>query len=84
MMVAKLVLQKNLKNKVLRRQDAPITYDMNASIYIWKRDYLINSNNLFSENTSLYIMPEERSIDIDNQLDWDIVEFLIKKEKISD
>ena len=57
-----------------------ITYDMNASIYIWKRDYLINSNNLFSENTSLYIMPEERSIDIDNQLDWDIVEFLIKRK----
>ena len=64
----------------MRRQDAPITYDMNASIYIWKRDYLINSNNLFSENTSLYIMPEERSIDIDNQLDWDIVEFLIKRK----
>ena len=71
---------KKMNNKILRRQDAPITYDMNASIYIWKRNYLINSDNLFSKNTSLYIMPEERSIDIDSQLDWDIVEYLIKRK----
>lgn len=71
---------KKLDNSIKRRQDAPITYDMNASIYIWKRNALMSSNNLFTKKTSLYIMPEERSVDIDSQLDWDIVEFLIRKK----
>jgi CMP-N,N'-diacetyllegionaminic acid synthase len=59
-----------------RRQDAPKVYDMNASIYIWKRESILNSNSLFTKNTSLYVMPEERSIDIDTDLDWKFVQFL--------
>ena len=30
---------KKLKKYVIRRQNAPKTYDMNASIYIWKRKF---------------------------------------------
>ena len=26
-------------NNILRRQDTPKTYDLNASIYIWKRKH---------------------------------------------
>ena len=59
-----------------RRQDAPKVYDMNASIYIWKRESILSSNSLFTKNTSLYVMPEERSIDIDTELDWEFVQFL--------
>ena len=29
---------KKLKKKILRRQDAPKVYEMNASIYIWKKN----------------------------------------------
>lgn len=61
------------------RQNAPQVFDMNASIYIWKREALLNYNTLFVEKTSLYIMPEERSVDIDTQLDWDFVEYMIEK-----
>jgi CMP-N,N'-diacetyllegionaminic acid synthase len=60
-----------------RRQDAPEVYDMNASIYIWKCQALLESNTLFTEKTSLYVMPAERSIDIDTELDWDFVEFIM-------
>mgnify|MGYP001280574908 CR=1 FL=1 len=63
------------------RQNAPQVYDMNASIYIWKREALLNCNTLFVEKTSLYIMPEERSVDIDTQIDWDFVEYIIGKSK---
>ena len=31
-----------------------------------------------ADNTSLFIMPEERSIDIDTELDFEIVKFLMK------
>lgn len=76
----KVALSKQLDGTVLRRQDAPKSYDMNASIYIWKRDAILNENSLFLEKTGLYVMPEERSIDIDNELDFEFVEFLMRKQ----
>jgi len=75
----KVTLSKTLETSVVRRQDAPKSYDMNASIYIWKKDTILNENSLFLENTGLYIMPEERSIDIDTELDYKFVEFIMKE-----
>ena len=73
------MLSKKLDKGVARRQDAPKTYDMNASIYIWKRDSILGDDSLFGNKTGLYIMPEERSIDIDTELDFEFVEFLMGK-----
>jgi len=73
---------KELRNPPVRRQDAPEVYDMNASIYIWKRKILATNNSIFNEHTSLFIMPEERSVDIDTQLDWDFVEYITKNKTI--
>lgn len=73
----KISVSKKLDTTILRRQDAPKTYDMNASIYIWKRNTILNENSVFLENTGLYIMPEERSIDIDSELDFKFVEFMM-------
>ncbi len=75
----KVSLSKTLDDKVLRRQDAPKSYDMNASIYIWKRDVILNEKSLFLKKTGLYVMPENRSIDIDTELDYKFVEFLMKE-----
>jgi CMP-N,N'-diacetyllegionaminic acid synthase len=76
----KVALSKKLDSNVIRRQDAPKSYDMNASIYIWKRDIILNENSIFLDNTGLYVMPEERSIDIDSELDFEFVEFLMRKQ----
>lgn len=76
----KVALSKKLSDGVVRRQDAPKSYDMNASIYIWKRDVILNETTLFLEKTGLYVMPEERSIDIDTELDFKFVEFLMRKQ----
>lgn len=75
----KVALSKQIEASVVRRQDAPKSYDMNASIYIWTREALLNQRGLFCENTGLYVMPEERSIDIDSELDFKFVEFLMAK-----
>lgn len=72
-------LCKRIDQKILSRQQSPIVFDMNASIYIWKRNYLLNSNNLFSNKTSFYEMPFDRSIDIDDLDDLKIVKLFIKK-----
>jgi len=71
---------KELQSPPVRRQDAPAVYDMNASIYIWKREALLECETLFTEKTSLYVMPERRSIDVDTELDWELVEFIIGKK----
>lgn len=61
----------------VRRQDAPACFDMNASIYVWRREVLFESSSIFNPDTRLYVMPEERSIDIDSELDFRLVEFLM-------
>ncbi len=75
----RVYLSKTLDSSIVRRQDAPASYDMNASIYIWKRDFILNQKSIFLDNTGLYVMPEERSIDIDTELDHKFVEFIMKE-----
>lgn len=72
-------LCKSLDVAVVRRQDAPKCYDMNASIYAWQRDVLLSSSSIFNDDTLLYVMPEERSIDIDTELDFEFVKFIMGK-----
>tara|TARA_A100001015_G_scaffold313884_1_gene422106 strand:- start:3191 stop:3868 length:678 start_codon:yes stop_codon:yes gene_type:complete len=66
------------KNRIYNRQQAPVTYDMNASIYLWKRDFLFKSYNLFNKKTSVYFMPQDRSVDIDSNFDFKFVKFLLE------
>lgn len=75
----KVFVSKKLDKTILRRQDSPKTYDMNASIYIWKREVILTQDSVFLDNTGLYVMPEERSIDIDSELDFEFVEFMMRK-----
>ena len=79
------VFKKNNKVYLLKktksyfsRQKAPKVFDMNASIYIWRRNILINNNSLFLKNTHTYEMPEERSIDIDTEFDLKVAKLLIE------
>ena len=53
------------------------TYDLNASIYIWRRSHLL-IKKLLNKDTALFMMPPERSIDIDDEFDLKIVKNLKK------
>ncbi len=77
----KLSLVCRLKKKIVRRQDAPKVYDLNASIYIWSRKNILNSKNLISNKTVFFEMPYDRSIDIDDSLDFQIVKQLLKNKR---
>lgn len=72
-------LVKKTSKEVVARQKSPVVYDMNASIYIWKRDKLLKSRNLLQKSLSIYEMSQEKSMDIDTKLDLRINELLIKK-----
>lgn len=59
-----------------RRQDTPECFDMNASVYAWRRDVLFETGEIFAEDTRLYVMPRERSIDLDDHLDAVMIDLL--------
>lgn len=63
----------------VRRQDAPEVFDMNASIYVYKRDYLLDerNNTAISSSSTIWEMPEYSAFDIDNETDFQLVEFLV-------
>ena len=75
--------RQNIDGTIVRRQDAPPCFDMNASIYAWWRDSLLKARHVIQSSTRLYVMPEERSVDIDSELDFRWVEFLMNDEQKS-
>ena len=55
------------------------TYFINGAMYISTREFILDKKDFYGEETLGYIMPEERSVDIDNYIDFDWAEFLIKR-----
>lgn len=66
---------------IVRRQDAPKVYEMNASIYVFSRKALFKKMKLLNKKTSIFFMPRNRSIDIDDIYDLNLVKLLIKDDK---
>lgn len=72
-----VAVSKQPEDAVLRRQDAPRCFDMNGSIYVWRRAALLEDQVVFFPSTILYEMPPERSIDVDSEFDFRSVEWLM-------
>jgi N-acylneuraminate cytidylyltransferase/CMP-N,N'-diacetyllegionaminic acid synthase len=72
-------LSKSANPPITRRQDAPRCFDMNASIYVWRAAPFLAQPAVFYPDTRLFEMPEERSIDIDSDLDFALVELLLRQ-----
>lgn len=64
--------------KITNRQQLPKYYQLNGSIFISTPE-IIHKRTWYGERSFAYVMPQERSIDIDNQLDLEFVRFIIKK-----
>jgi len=73
------IVCKNKKN-ISSRQHAPKVYDLNASIYIWKRSKLLKSKNLINKHTGFFKMKAEKSLDIDTDLDFKIVKYILENK----
>lgn len=74
-------LEDFMPSSISRRQDYRKTYYPNGAIYVFKKD-LILQRNYYSENTYAYIMPRNRSVDIDYQEDFDYIEYLMSNNKV--
>ena len=47
-----------------------------------EHNFLIKEKKFIASNTIGYVMPPERSVDIDNTIDWMWAEFLMIRTKI--
>lgn len=75
-----LSLENFLKPKDnLRRQDLEKFYRINGAIYISCVTNYLNTLNFYGSRSKAYIMEREKSIDIDTELDFNFVEFLLSK-----
>ena len=72
---------KQSNQELVRRQESPECFDCNASIYVWNRQSLFSLESVVAPRTAIYVMPEERSRDIDSALDFEIVEFLLRRKE---
>lgn len=62
-----------------RRQDLEIIYKPNGSLYITSIVNLSKNNGFYCKKIVPYIMPTERSIDINEEIDFKLAELLFKK-----
>lgn len=61
-----------------RRQDSDKYYRLNGAIYIVSTAELFRDTYFYREGSYAYVMPNERSIDIDTEMDFMYADFLMK------
>lgn len=57
-----------------RRQDLPQAYSINGAVYVARVDWLRKTGTFIAEETLGYVMPRERSIDLDTEQDLEAIE----------
>lgn len=62
---------------IVRRQDAPKVYSLTPAAYVIKKSALYAYEHWSNAKCKIYEMPRERAVDIDTEIDFKIVEFLI-------
>ena len=62
-----------------RRQDLPRAYKRSAAVYAMRRDLIMIDGRLYGDHIVGYEVPRERSIDIDDELDWLQAEYMWRK-----
>ena len=62
------------------RQQLSTAYVLNGALYLATRSFLLRERSFIGPDTLGYVMPFERSVDIDTPLDWQWAEFLIEKK----
>ena len=64
----------------LRRQDLPEAYVLNGAMYAVETNWFISKLALVSDETGGFVMPSERSVDIDDWADLAIAENLLRDD----
>ncbi len=63
------------------RQEAPAVFDVDTVAYAARPDFILEAETLLGGRTTAVVVPEERSIDIDTELDFAVAEFLFLRRQ---
>ncbi|MFA5101482.1 MAG: acylneuraminate cytidylyltransferase family protein, partial [Candidatus Omnitrophota bacterium] len=67
-----------LKRSNKNRQELPVFYRPNGAVYATSIERLLKNGGFVCPKTVAYIMPAERSVDIDTRLDFELAALLMK------
>ena len=71
---------KQTATPIVRRQDAPLVYSLTPAAYVVKRAALYDYAHWSQARCKIHPIPRERAVDIDTELDFKIVEFLMNEK----
>lgn len=75
-----LKICKKLPSTIVRRQDAPPVYEHVASIYVLSPEYIRSASYLLDGHTEGYDIGSEKSLDVDSDFDFLLIEYLMKRK----
>jgi CMP-N,N'-diacetyllegionaminic acid synthase len=64
--------------KVERRQDLEPAYSLNGAIYLARRAHLLETQTFYGPKTYAYVMPPERSLDVDTPWDLHVCDLILR------
>ena len=68
------------KQPVATRQELPPCYEINGALYVVAADWFRQSQVFVDDDTLAFVMPRERSVDIDTPEDFALAERLLRGE----
>jgi CMP-N-acetylneuraminic acid synthetase len=64
---------------MVARQSLPEVYTLNGAFYLTHREILRDQRTFLPKKTLPYVMPHERSMNLDNQWDLVVLDLLLEK-----
>jgi CMP-N,N'-diacetyllegionaminic acid synthase len=71
---------KKTPTPIVRRQDAPKVFSLTPAAYVIKKEALYQYQHWSEAKCMISEMPRERAIDIDTELDFKLIEFLMNEK----
>lgn len=65
---------------IVRRQELPHTYVLNGAVYVANVEWLKRQKTFLTEETVAFVMPKERSYDIDTEEDFLWCRYLLEED----
>jgi N-acylneuraminate cytidylyltransferase len=69
------------EKQFVRRQDAPPVYDMTTVVDAARPEWVLRVDGFFQGDVRAVIVPRERALDIDSELDLEMAEFLLARRE---
>jgi len=64
-----------------RRQDSPTVYDLNTVVWVYSRQALMREQARIPKKSKIYLVPPERALDLDTELDFEILETMLQRRE---